>query len=64
MINRIIKFVECKIRLARQLASLEGNKNHYELKVVDPVTGTFDYAYLLCHSNEALNKILERAKLI
>jgi hypothetical protein len=64
VINRTLKFWECKIRFARQLDSLVGSKNWYELKVVDPVTGTFDYAYLLCHSNEALNKILERAKLI
>tara|TARA_B110000971_G_scaffold146294_1_gene149401 strand:- start:15 stop:737 length:723 start_codon:yes stop_codon:yes gene_type:complete len=53
-----------RIDFARQLDSLVGAENWYELKVVDPVTGTFDYAYLLCHSTEALNKILERAKLI
>lgn len=52
-----------RIDFGKQLDRLVGKDKWYELKVVDPVTDTFDYAWILCHSEQALKAFLREANL-
>ncbi|WP_084404254.1 class I SAM-dependent methyltransferase [Flavobacterium tegetincola] len=49
-----------RVDLGLQLDRLVGVGKWKEITVTDPVTGTYDYVFLLCHSKEALNNILSK----
>tara|TARA_B110000090_G_C13285421_1_gene409798 strand:+ start:180 stop:896 length:717 start_codon:yes stop_codon:yes gene_type:complete len=51
-----------RIDLGKQLDRLIGAGKWKEITVTDPVTGTYDYVFLLCHSAEALANVLSNCK--
>ena len=50
-----------RIDLGLQLDDLVGAGKWKEITVTDPVTGTYDYVFILCHSAEALDNILSKS---
>jgi SAM-dependent methyltransferase len=51
-----------RIDLGKQFDRLIGEGNWKEITVTDPITGTYDYVFMLCHSKEALESILSKTK--